>query len=66
MYLWRAVDSQVEILGVLVQPRRDKSAALRLTRKLLKKQGFSPSVLVTDKLTSYGAARRETGPLNSL
>jgi putative transposase len=42
-----------------VQPRRDKAAALRLMRKLLKKQGFAPKVLVTDKLRSYGAAGRE-------
>lgn len=61
MYLWRAVDREGEILDVLVQPRRDKAAALRLIRKLLKKQGFAPSVLVTDKLPSYVAAKRELG-----
>ena len=61
MYLWRAVDSEGEILDVLVQPRRDKAAALKLMRKLLKKHGYAPSVLVTDKLPSYGAARRELG-----
>ena len=61
MYLWRAVDSEGEILEVLVQPRRDKAAALKLIRKLLKKQGYAPIVLVTDKLGSYGAARRELG-----
>src|SRR3954451_15820862 len=60
-YLWRAVDSEGEILDILVQPRRDKAAALKLMRKLLKKQGFAPSVLVTDKLPSYGAARRDPG-----
>jgi transposase-like protein len=60
-YLWRAVDSEGEILEILVQPRRDKAAALKLMRKLLKKQGFAPSVLVTDKLLSYGAARRVLG-----
>ena len=59
MYLWRAVDSEGEVLDMLVQPRRDKAAALRLMRKLLKKQGFAPKVLVTDKLRSYGAAGRE-------
>ena len=58
MYLWRAVDSEGEILDILVQPKRNKAAALKLMRKLLKKQGFPPSVLVTDKLPSYGAARR--------
>ena len=61
LYLWRAVDSEGEILDMLVQSRRDKGAALRLMRKLLKKQGFAPDVLVTDKLRSYGAARRELG-----
>jgi putative transposase len=59
MYLWRAVDSEGEILDILVHPKRSKAAALKLMRKLLKKQGFPPSVLVTDKLPSYGAARRE-------
>ena len=63
LYLWRAVDSEGEILDMLVQSRRDKGAALRLMRKLLKKHGFAPKVLVTDKLRSYGAARRELGLL---
>src|SRR5215218_3806074 len=59
MYLWRAVDSEGEVLDLLVQARRDTKAALRLMRKLLKKQGSAPDELVTDKLGSYGAARRE-------
>jgi transposase-like protein len=59
MYLWRAVDHEGEILDMLVQRRRDKRAALRLMRKLLRKQGFAPSLVVTDKLRSYGAAFRE-------
>src|SRR5215211_3810383 len=59
MYLWRAVDSEGEILDMLVQPRRDKAAALKLMCKLLKKQGYTPRVLVTDKLPSYGRARRQ-------
>jgi hypothetical protein len=42
MYLWRAVDSEGEILDLLVQPKRDKAAALRLMRKLLRKQGYAP------------------------
>ena len=50
MYLWRAVDHEGEILDMLVQRRRDKRAALRLMRNLLKKQGFAPKLLVTDKL----------------
>ena len=61
MYLWRAVDSEGEILDLLVQPRRDKAAALRLMRKLVRKQGYGPRVLVTDRLQSYAAARRQLG-----
>ncbi len=60
-YLWRAVDSEGEVLDLLVQSKRDTKAALRLMRKLLKKQGYAPDELVTDKLGSYGAARRELG-----
>src|SRR5262249_38833121 len=48
MYLWRAIDNQGEVLDMLVQRRRDTRAALRLMRKLLKKQGFAPKLLVTD------------------
>ncbi|MBZ6078026.1 IS6 family transposase [Microvirga puerhi] len=61
MYLWRAVDSEGEILDILMQARLDKAAAVKLMRKLLKKQGNAPSVLVTDKLPSSGAAKRELG-----
>jgi putative transposase len=60
-WLWRAVDDEGEVLDLLVQRRRDKAAAVKLMRKLLKKQGFAPAVLVTDKLRSYGAARSEIG-----
>jgi putative transposase len=58
MYLWRAVDHEGEVLDMLVQRRRDKRAALRLMRKLLRKQGFVPKLLTTDRLGSYGAAFR--------
>ena len=58
MYLWRAVDHEGEILDMLVQRRRDTRAALRLMHKLLKKQGFAPKLLVTDKLRSYASAFR--------
>ena len=58
MYLWRAVDHEGEVLDMLVQRRRDSRAALRLMRKLLKKQGFAPKLLITDKLRSYAAAFR--------
>jgi putative transposase len=60
-WLWRAVDNEGEVLDLLVQPRRDKLAAVKLMRKLLKKQGFAPEVLVTDKLRSYSAATTEMG-----
>ena len=59
MYLWRAVDHEGEVLDMLV--RRDTQAALRLMRKLLKKQGFAAKLLVTDKLGSYGSAFRQLG-----
>src|SRR6267154_1401263 len=61
MYLWRAVDHEGEVLDMLVQRRRDKRAALRLMRELLRKQGFAPELLVTDKLGSYGSAFRQLG-----
>jgi putative transposase len=61
MYLWRAVDGEGEVLELLVQSRRDKAAAARLLRKLLRRQGFMPMAIVTDKLRSYGAALRDIG-----
>src|ERR1700737_766008 len=61
-WLWRAVDQDGFVLDVLVQSRRDKRAAKRLFCKLLKKQGRAPRVLVTDKLRSYAAAKREIMP----
>src|SRR3954454_23390490 len=61
-WLWRAVDQEGFVLDVLVQSRRDKKAAKRLFRKLMKKQGQAPRVLITDKLRSYGAAKREVMP----
>ena len=61
VYLWRAVDSEGEVLDVLVQTRRNKAAALKLMRKLLKKYGFLPENLVTDDLRSYHAAARDLG-----
>ncbi len=62
-WLWRAVDEEGEVLDILVQSRRDTKAAVRLMRKLIRKQGFAPEVLVTDKLGSYGAAKRKLGLL---
>jgi putative transposase len=61
-WLWRAVDQSGMVLDVLVQRRRDKRAAKRLLRKLLKKQMRAPRVMVTDKLPSYGAAKKELMP----
>jgi transposase-like protein len=61
LYVWRAVDSEGEVLDILVQARRDHKAALKLMRKLLKKQGITPVAIVTDKLRSYGSALRELG-----
>ena len=61
MYLWRAVDCEGEVLDVLVQSRRNKTAALKLMRKLLKAQGFVPTKVVTDKLPSYRAALETLG-----
>jgi hypothetical protein len=58
MYLWRAVDHEGEVLDMLVQRPRDSRAALRLMRKLLKKPGFAPKLLVSDKLRSYASALR--------
>ena len=59
--LWRAVDCEGVVLDVLVQSRRNNRAALKLMRKLLKSQGFSPDAVVTDELPSYGAALIELG-----
>ena len=61
VYLWRAVDAEGEVLDVLVQSRRNKRAALKLMRKLLKKYGFVPDELVTDDLRSYAAAASDLG-----
>src|SRR3954451_11293954 len=61
-WLWRAVDQDDTVLDILVQSRRDKRAAKRLLRKLLKKQCRPPRVMVTDKLASYSAAKGEVMP----
>jgi putative transposase len=61
-WLWRAVDQHGAVLDILVQSRRNAKAAKRLLRKLLKKQGIAPRVLITDKLASHGAAKREIMP----
>ena len=60
-WLWRAVDQNGYVLDVLVQSRRNSKAAERLMRKLLRKHGTTPRVMVTDKLKSYAAANRKMG-----
>src|SRR5450432_4037235 len=61
VYLWRAVDAEGEVLDVLVQPQRNKHAALKLMRKLLRKCAVVPERMVTDDLRSYSAAARDLG-----
>jgi len=61
-YLWRAVDQDGDELDILVQKRRDKKAAMRFFKKLLKGQQVKPLKIVTDKLRSYSAAKREVMP----
>ncbi len=61
-YLWRAVDQDGDVLDILVQKRKDKRAAERFFKKLMKGQGRSAREIVTDKLPSYGAARKVIMP----
>ena len=61
-YLWRAVDEDGDVIDILVQSRRNRGAATRFFRKLLKKQGREPRRLITDKLRSYPAAHRNVMP----
>ena len=61
-YLWRSVDQDGNVLDILVQRRRDKRAAKKFFRKLLKGLSYVPRVIITDKLKSYGAAKREILP----
>lgn len=61
-YLWRAVDQDDNVLDVLVQSRRNKKAAKQFFRKLLKGLQYEPRVVITDKLKSCGATKRDTMP----
>ncbi|MGR3620782.1 IS6 family transposase [Pseudophaeobacter sp.] len=61
-WLWRAVDQHGVVLDEILQPRRNKRAAKRLLVKLMKRYGFVPKRIMTDKLRSYGAAKREVAP----
>ena len=62
VYLWRAVDQDGDVLDILVTKRRDKRAAKRFFRKVLKEQGQPPWKLITDKLKTYPAVHREVFP----
>src|SRR5713101_5361502 len=61
-YLWRAVDQDGDVLDILVQSRRDKKAATKFFRRLLKGLRYVPRVIITDKLKSYHAAKQELMP----
>ena len=61
-YLWRAVDEDGDVIDILVQSRRNRRAAIRFFRKLLKRQGREPRRLITDTLRSYSAAHRTVLP----
>ena len=62
-YLWRAVDQNGVVIDILVQPKRDRLAAMRFFRKLLRAtHRRHPRVIVSDKLRSYAAAKRIVMP----
>ena len=61
-FLWRAVDQDGDVIDILLQRRKDKCAAKRFFRKILMHQGETPRRMITDKLRSYAAARREIMP----
>ena len=61
-YLWRAVDQDGDVLDILVQSRRDKKAAKKFFRRLLKGLQYVPRAVITDKLKSYSAAKAEVLP----
>src|ERR1700726_3204133 len=61
-YLWRAVDQDGNVLDILVQSRCNKNTAKKFFRKLLKGLQYTPRVIITDKLASYAAAKREILP----
>jgi len=61
-WLWRAVDQDGLVLDEILQSKRDKLAAKRLLRRLMKQHGLAPKRIITDKLRSYGAAKREIAP----
>jgi len=64
MYLWRAVDDEGEVLDLVVDRRRDKPAAEKLLKRLLRNQPVEPKTITTDGLSSYPAALKELGLLD--
>ncbi len=65
-WLWRVVDADSYVLDALIQSRRNKKAALKLMRKLLKGQGITPRVMIPDKLRSYDAAKGKSCQVSSI
>src|SRR5262245_46085425 len=61
-YLWRAVDQDGDVIDIMLQSRRDQHAAERFFRRLVRGQGKEPFRIITDKLKSYGAAKRTILP----
>lgn len=61
MFLWRAVDDEGEVLDMLVQKRRNRAAAIKILKRLLKNKGLHPEAIVTDGLYSYKSAVRALG-----
>ena len=59
-YLWRAVDHEGEVLEAVVNAKRDKAAALKLLKRIMKKYG-QPRKIVTDGLRAYSAAMKAIG-----
>ena len=62
-YLWRAVDQDGEVLDILVQSRRNRRAAKKFFRKLLRRLQYVPRAIITDRLGSYAAAKAEVLPM---
>jgi putative transposase len=59
-YLWRAVDHEGEVLEAVVTSKRDKAAAVKLLKRIMKKYG-RPQGIVTDRLRACSAVMNEVG-----
>jgi len=57
--LWRAVDQDGKVLDILVQSKRDRKAAKKFFRKLLRGLRYIPRAIITDRLGSYAVAKAE-------